>query len=530
MPADRPDSPRSAGLRCTMRSPARPGSFTGSARRPAVLLLVAACGLAAALPACGEDGEAGEHPLVESRTYEPVGRPIRWNATAAERHGISARDFAGGAASGDGQGGGAMGGAAGSGASSPGAAGGDGMAEGAAGDMAGPMLHWTTPAGWQERPAAMFRDANFFVAGDERAECYLTTLGGEAGGLAANVNRWRSQLSLPALSDAEVAALPRVSWLGTEAAAVDFTGRWKGMSGDQAREGWRLVGRLSVSPEQSRFLKMVGPQEVIGPAVGAFNTLADSFHESANGAPHGSAGQGTAAAGNVPPAAAPELPPDHPPLGAAPSGMPGAGAPGVGAGAAGPGASGSGTPGTPGAPASGTSGAVSATSGPTGEQATATAGEVPFTAVPPVGAPEQTASLAWHAPPGWTRGPEKAMRDLTYFAGPGGAAECTVTLLAGDGGGLLANINRWCGQLGAPPLAASDLAGLEHVPMAGGDGVLVRLERGPGATAPAGAELLIGAVCLLPGRALFVKMTGPRDAVAGQRPALVEFCKSLRTR
>ncbi|HZL99576.1 MAG TPA: hypothetical protein VFD43_04915, partial [Planctomycetota bacterium] len=140
---------------------------------------------------------------------------------------------------------------------------------------------------------------------------------------------------------------------------------------------------------------------------------------------------------------------------------------------------------------------------------------------------QRSASLTWRAPEGWRRGPEKPMRELTYFAGEGDAVECSVTLLAGDGGGVLDNLNRWCGQLGAAPLTDADLAGLERVPMAGSEGLLVRLERGPLATAAAGQELLLGAVCLLPDQALFVKLTGPRAAVEAQRAALVAFCRSL---
>jgi hypothetical protein len=120
------------------------------------------------------------------------------------------------------------------------------------------------------------------------------------------------------------------------------------------------------------------------------------------------------------------------------------------------------------------------------------------------------------------------MREVTYFSGEGRKVECSATVLDGEGGGLLANLNRWCGQMGAPALADADLAGLERVQVAGVEGVLVRLERGAGATADANAERLLGVVGQLPGRSVFVKLTGPRDAVDGQRAALLQFCDSLR--
>jgi hypothetical protein len=369
---------------------------------------VAATGLfaAAALAGCGDEA-SDVHALGPSRTYEPVGSSIQWNATAEERHGISARDFGGAA-----------------------------MGDAPAADAS--ELHWHPPAGWTEKPPAPMRDVNLQVAGDPQAECYLTTLGGEAGGLEPNINRWRSQLSLPPLSAADIAALPRVPWLGGDAVYVDFEGAFTGMSGEPPRQGWRIVGLVLVRPDQSRFLKMVGPAEVIAREVAAFRELAASFD-------------------GEPPREQAE--------------------PGAGAG-------------------------------------------------PPVD--EEHAALTWHAPPGWRRGPDKAMREVTYFAGEGDAVECYVTLLGGDAGGVLANINRWCTQMGAPPLSEADVAQLERVPMAGTDGFFVRIERGAQPGVADAQELLEGAVCLLDGRALFVKLAGPRDAVEAQHAALLAFCRSMK--
>jgi hypothetical protein len=381
--------------------------------------LIAAAGLAG----CdGGGGEAVEHQLAPARVYERVGRKLRWDTTPAERYGISADAFAASTA--------------GDASATAGTPTDDGLA--------GAQLHWDTPAGWTELPPAMYREANFLVAGDERSECYLTTLIGEAGGMDANINRWRKQVSLPPLGPAEIADLPRVSWFGGEAIFVDFEGTWTGMAGDQAAEGWRLVGLAQVTGMQSSFLKMVGPADVIGPQIAAFRKLADSFHVDSGGA-------ADHAASSRPAAATPD-------------------------------------------------------------------------AAAPVADTQRSASLAWRTPPGWTRGPEKVLRDATYFAG---GVECSVTLLEGSAGGVLANINRWCGQMGAPALTEADLGRLEHAQIAGADALLVQLSRGPGATAAEGQELLLGAVATLANGTLFVKMTGPRAEVESQRPALIEFCRSL---
>jgi hypothetical protein len=427
LPAARAGAPRSRARTSSRRQIA--GAAPGRARGRA---FVAAALLGATLAACDRPGD-GEHQLESSRVYEPVGRQILWGAPPAQRYGISARDFA-----------------------MPGD------------DAAVGGLHWTTPAGWKERPAAMFRDANFFVAGDERAECYLTTLGGDAGGLEANINRWRGQLSLPPLTGEELAALPRVPWLGGLAVEVDFEGSFRGMSGDQTADGYRLVGLALMAPDRSRFLKMIGPREVIARELEAFRMLAGSFHEGA-GHEHGEAPAPASAPVAMPPPSA------------------------------------------------------STTAGVTPEEA-----QVADGAAGPGADAQGNASLTWRTPAGWTRGPEKSMREVTYLAGEGRAVETYVTLLAGTGGGMLENINRWCGQLGSPPLAEADLAALPRVTVSGVEGVLVSLPRGPGATAPEGQELLLGVLCQLPDRALFVKMTGPRDAVLAQQGALVEFARSIQ--
>jgi hypothetical protein len=379
--------------------------------RPAWCAAAAGLCAAVALAGCGQASD-GVHALGPSRTYAPVGESFDWNATAEERHGISARDFGAPAS--------ATAGAPLAGASE---------------------LHWRTPAGWTEKPSSAMRQVNLQVAGDPRAECYLTTLPGEAGGADSNINRWRAQLSLPPLAAAGIAALPRVPWLGDQAIYVDLEGTWTGMSGDAPQPGWRLVGLVLVRPDQSRFLKMVGPADVIAPELAAFRAFADSFE----GAP-------------------PTAQDEH------------------------------------------------------------RAGEAPAGS----SVDEERAGLTWNAPPGWRRGPDKPMREVTYFAGDGNAVECYVTLLDGDAGGVLANVNRWCAQMGAPPLSEDDVAQLERLPMAGTDGVLVRIERGEHPGVAESQELLEGAMCMLGGHSLFVKMAGPRDAVEAQHAALLAFCRSMR--
>lgn len=156
---------------------------------------------------------------------------------------------------------------------------------------------WKTPPGWVELPASSMRTANFRPGGDERAECYLTLLNGEAGGLTANINRWRSQLSLAGLSAADVDALPRAAFFGREAALVDATGTWKGMSGADTRADWALLGVALVDPNGSVFLKMTGPKETVAAQHDAFLALAASFDAPASEASGSNPASATNSAG-----------------------------------------------------------------------------------------------------------------------------------------------------------------------------------------------------------------------------------------
>ena len=66
-------------------------------------------------------------------------------------------------------------------------------------------------------------------------------------------------------------------------------------------------------------------------------------------------------------------------------------------------------------------------------------------------------SVVWQAPADWKQ--KKAGQFLTAaYALPTGG-RVTVSKLAGDGGGLAANINRWRSQVGLKPLAENEVAG-----------------------------------------------------------------------
>src|ERR1700694_2921203 len=69
-------------------------------------------------------------------------------------------------------------------------------------------------------------------------------------------------------------------------------------------------------------------------------------------------------------------------------------------------------------------------------------------------------AVTWQAPADWDEQPASGPRRGTFkiHGKDGSEAELSITAFPGDVGGLLANINRWRGQIQLPPLAESDLA------------------------------------------------------------------------
>jgi hypothetical protein len=137
--------------------------------------------------------------------------------------------------------------------------------------------------------------------------------------------------------------------------------------------------------------------------------------------------------------------------------------------------------------------------------------------------PVQTAAaqpLVWTAPPGWTVKKASAMRKGSYsVGGPEGAGDISITAFPGDVGGNLANVNRWLGQLQLPPVsdAASVLQPLES------NGLHLLVFEG----ANQGSRM-IGVIVPQSGATWFFKFTGPDALVAREKPAFLDFLKTVK--
>ena len=134
--------------------------------------------------------------------------------------------------------------------------------------------------------------------------------------------------------------------------------------------------------------------------------------------------------------------------------------------------------------------------------------------------------LLWHAPSEWTVKAAGSMRKGSYAVGPGGALDLSVTAFPGDVGGPLANVNRWLGQVGLPPIDEPGLPQYTSHMEANG---LVFFLADTGAKDPTHEQRIVAAVVFWQGNSWFFKLMGPTDLVAKEKPEFTEFLGTVHT-
>jgi hypothetical protein len=135
---------------------------------------------------------------------------------------------------------------------------------------------WAVPSGWQPLPPSQFLLAEFSIPGvnGAKAEVNVAEMDGEGGGLLANVNRWRGQLGLGAIGEADLSQFAQS--LGVpdgNATLVDF-------AGVDAKTGapTQLVGVIVAQNGRTWFYKLMGDKPIVAREKDAFT----KFIQSAN--------------------------------------------------------------------------------------------------------------------------------------------------------------------------------------------------------------------------------------------------------
>ena len=140
--------------------------------------------------------------------------------------------------------------------------------------------------------------------------------------------------------------------------------------------------------------------------------------------------------------------------------------------------------------------------------------------------PTPKAPLKWSLPKGWSEAQGGgSMRFATFKPPFAGKLEATVVVLPGPAGGELANVNRWRGQIGLPPLDEAGLAKARTAlkTKAGSLNVYDFTSEGQ-----AKSRLVAGYISTPDGNTWFLKLTGDEDPVAKAKPDFLTILGSVR--
>jgi hypothetical protein len=139
--------------------------------------------------------------------------------------------------------------------------------------------------------------------------------------------------------------------------------------------------------------------------------------------------------------------------------------------------------------------------------------------------PVEGSRLAWTLPARWTESTGGGgMRYATLKAPVDGRIDVSVTVLPGEAGGELANVNRWRGQIGLPAMDAAALAAA-RAPLRTKAGTVSIYDFTSDGSAK---SRLVAGLTVVDGNTWFVKMTGDAAAVAAARPDFLRIVESLR--
>ena len=144
----------------------------------------------------------------------------------------------------------------------------------------GAALTWTAPAHWKTKPASAMRKGSYTIPGNGGSEVdvAITAFPGDVGGPLANLNRWRGQLQLPPIAEAE---------FGSQTGHVDFNGlhiTTVDIAGTGANPQ-RMLGAMIPHGDATWFVKLLGPETLVSQEKAAFNAFLETLKPAPSPAP-----------------------------------------------------------------------------------------------------------------------------------------------------------------------------------------------------------------------------------------------------
>ena len=140
-------------------------------------------------------------------------------------------------------------------------------------------------------------------------------------------------------------------------------------------------------------------------------------------------------------------------------------------------------------------------------------------------------NLSWTLPDGWIEQPGQGMRMATFVTQGMDPIECSIVSLGGMAGGLESNLIRWLGQLGLSNVSSEELntfiQSSETWSSQGGFSIQVFDLRVFQNNSGDDTSSMIASIIEIPGKTIFIKMTGSKRAVTNQFPAFKQLNQSL---
>jgi hypothetical protein len=139
---------------------------------------------------------------------------------------------------------------------------------------------WQVPAGWQEVSGGQFLVAKFLLTGANNAQAAVNvsmSTATEGGGLLANLNRWRGQLGLAPVTEADLAKqLQPLAGAGSEARQAEMTG-----TDSKTGQPARLLAAIVPQAQQTWFYKLMGNEQIVEREREAFTKFVQGakYHE-----------------------------------------------------------------------------------------------------------------------------------------------------------------------------------------------------------------------------------------------------------
>ncbi len=123
-------------------------------------------------------------------------------------------------------------------------------------------LEWTTPSGWEQKAPSSMRYGSFAISGKNGAQADLSviSLAGEAGGVLANINRWRDQLGLSPITEGQLSDnFTQVEVLDTKVVLVDFANS----NPSDGKVKTRMLAAILPHGPSTWFFKMTGDDSLV---------------------------------------------------------------------------------------------------------------------------------------------------------------------------------------------------------------------------------------------------------------------------